>query len=56
MKQIAECAAGVYSSFKPDTDDGRLLYGGDLCSGFTEYEFEVDAVTGAILDWDTDRD
>ncbi len=59
VKEIAErtaCTTGVYTSFKLDTDDGRLVYEGELRSGRTEYEFEIDAVTGAILDWDADRD
>ena len=58
-KQIVEQTAGttgVYTEFKMDTDDGRVLYEGELRSGRMEYEFEIDAVTGAVLDWDVDRD
>ena len=36
--------------------DGRALYEGELRSGAMEYEFEIDAVTGAIVDWEADRD
>ena len=53
-KQIVEQAAGttgVYTEFKLEVDDGRVLYEGEMRSGWMEYEFEIDAVTGAILDW-----
>ena len=56
-KQIVEQAAGttgVYTEFKLEVDDGRVLYEGEMRSGWMEYEFEIDAVTGAILDWDAD--
>lgn len=59
VKEIVERTAGttgVYREFKMDTDDGRVLYEGELRSGSVEYEFEIDALTGAILDWDVDRD
>lgn len=36
----------------PDYDDGRLVYEGKFFYGDMEYEFEVDANTGRILDWD----
>ena len=58
-KQIVEQAAGttgVYTEFKLEVDDGRVLYEGEMRSGWMEYEFEIDAVTGAILDWDADWD
>lgn len=58
-KQIVEQTAGttgVYTEFKMDTDDGRVLYEGELRSGRMEYEFEIDALTGAVLDWDADWD
>lgn len=59
VKQIVERTAGttgVYTKFQLEHDDGRLLYEGELRSGRMEYEFEIDAATGAILDWDADRD
>ena len=59
VNKIVEQTAGVtgvYTEFKLDTDDGRLLYEGELRSGRMEYEFEIDALTGAIVDWDVDWD
>ena len=59
VKEIVERTAGttgVYTEFKLDMDDGRLLYEGELRSGRMEYEFEIDALTGAVVDWDADWD
>ncbi|MBC8544361.1 PepSY domain-containing protein [Bianquea renquensis] len=39
-----------------DYDDGRALYELEFKSGSMEYEAEIDAVSGAILDWDSERD
>lgn len=39
---------------KLDWEDGRQVYELDLRSGHTEYECELDAVTGAILSWKID--
>lgn len=58
-KQIVEQTAGttgIYTDFKMEVDDGRVLYEGEMKSGWVEYEFEIDAVSGTILDWDVDWD
>lgn len=58
-KSIVTSRAGVSETFwelKLDWDDGRAVYEGEMRSGRTEYEFEIDAVSGTILDWDMDRD
>ena len=38
--------------WKLDYDDGRPEYEGKIIYGGTEYEFTIDANTGAILEWD----
>lgn len=58
-KKIVEQTAGttgVYTEFKLEVDDGRVVYEGEMRNGWVEYEFEIDALTGTILDWDVDWD
>jgi len=38
-----------------DTDDGRQVYEGELIYDGWEYDFELSAATGDILEWDTER-
>lgn len=35
-------------------DDGRLIYEGEFFHNQMEYEFEIDAISGSILDWDVE--
>lgn len=57
-KGIALTRAGLqmsdvtFRSIHQDYDDGRLVYEGFFLSGTTEYEFEIDADSGNILEWD----
>ena len=37
-----------------DQDDGKLLYEGTIIYDGMEYEFEIDAYSGAILEWDAE--
>lgn len=39
-----------------DEDDGRWVYELELRDGNTEYECDINAVTGVILDWEVDQD
>lgn len=39
-----------------DRDDGRWVYELELRNGRTEYECDINAVTGVILDWESDYD
>lgn len=39
-----------------DREDGRWVYEVEMRNGRTEYECDVNAVTGIILDWETDYD
>lgn len=47
-----------FSKAKLDTDDGVVSYELEFYSGSTEYEYDIKATNGAILDyeWDTDDD
>lgn len=42
--------------FETDRDDGRIIYEGEVKYGGMEYEFEIDAATGAFREWDVDED
>ena len=37
-----------------DEDDGLLVYEGDAYLDGQEYEFEIDARTGCLLEWERD--
>lgn len=39
---------------RPKVDDGREIYDIKFWKGFTEYEYEIDALTGTILEMDID--
>ena len=59
VKSIVTDRAGVSGTFrelKLERDDGRTVYEGEMRSGRTDYEFTIDAYTGAVLEWDTDWD
>lgn len=54
---LAKAPAGVtVKKIELDHDDGRAVYEGEMKGNGVEYEFEIDAATGAILSWDTDDD
>lgn len=44
-------AANIYK-FKLDFDDGHWEYEGEIRYGTMEYDFTIDANTGALLEWD----
>ena len=57
-KKIVEQRAGTtgtYREFRLEREDGRMVYEGELRSGWTEYDFTIDAATGTILEWEVDR-
>lgn len=57
-KQIAQSKApnAILYEIKLDNDDGKMIYEGEMKEGYIEYEFEIDAVTGVIIEWDVDID
>lgn len=57
-KQIAQSKApnAILHEIKVDYDDGRMIYEGEMKEGYIEYEFEIDATTGVIIEWDIDID
>ena len=58
-KQIALAKApsgATVVKCKLDRDDGRYVYEIEMRSGNMEYECDINAVTGVIIDWDADWD
>lgn len=47
-------ATADHIRIKEDRDDGRIVYEGKIIYNQVEYEFEIDAVTGNITDWDAE--
>ena len=47
---------GFLSLRELDRDDGRYVYEIEMRSGYMEYECDINAVTGVIIDWDADWD
>ena len=41
---------------RAERDDGRRIYEGSIWYDRTEYEFEIDAASGRIIEWDRDRE
>ena len=38
-----------------DRDDGRQIYDGEIYYNRMEYEFEIDASTGTIIEWSAEH-
>ena len=49
---LAKVPGATIDELELDEDDGRKLYEGEMHKGSVEYEFEIDAYTGAIVKWD----
>ena len=52
LAQVAGATADNIYKWKKDYDDGRWIYEGKIVYNGWEYEFEMDASTGAFLEWD----
>lgn len=54
VQDRAGSTSGTFREFKLDWDDGRAKYEGEYRVGYTEYDFEIDAATGTVLEWSVD--
>lgn len=54
LDQVPGATASDILSFKSDYENGRLQYEGKIHFDKNEYEFEIDAYTGNITEWDID--
>lgn len=51
---LAKIPGATITKLKLERDDGRYVYEGDAILGDYEYEFEIDAASGVIIDWERD--
>ena len=52
LKKVNGAKASDITKIKLETDDGRQVYDGELVYNGKEYDFEIDAVSGDVLQWD----
>lgn len=61
-KEAALAHAGLtaaevtFTKAKAEKDDGRHIYEIEFFKGYVEYEYEIDAVTGKVIDFEKDID
>ncbi len=51
-----DASSAVFSKAKLERDDGRMVYEIEFYSGGMEYEYKLDASSGSILEYESDRD
>lgn len=56
LAQVPGATAADITEFETDRDDGRIAYEGTICHGGMEYEFEIDAYSGAFRKWECEHD
>lgn len=54
LAQVPGAVAGDIQKFKLDYDDGRAEYEGTIIYNGMEYEFEIDAYSGAFRSWEAE--
>lgn len=54
LKKVPGAGKEHIASFGRDYDDGRWIYEGEIIYNGLEYDFEIDAMTGNILEWEID--
>lgn len=56
LKHAGKKASEVkFKKVKTDKENGKTVYEIEFYCGKTEYEYEIDGVTGKILDWEKER-
>ncbi len=51
---LKKIPGATITEFKLDEDDGRLVYEGEAYLNQTEYDFEINAVDGTVLKWESE--
>ena len=52
LAQVPGATFNDITEFETDRGDGRIAYEGTICHGGMEYEFEIDAYSGAFRKWE----
>lgn len=52
---LQKAPGATIQKLKLERDDGRVSYEGEAVKGKVEYEFDIDAYTGAILTWEEEQ-
>jgi len=52
---LQKAGSGKLAYIKLEQDDGRQVFEGEIIADTYEYEFEIDAQSGKILEWEKDR-
>lgn len=55
LSKVSGATVSDIYEWKFDYDDGQAEYEGKIIYGGMEYEFTIDATTGNIIEWDTER-
>ena len=56
LKKVPGANSSHVKEINLDRENGRMVYEGEIYYNGWEYEFDIDAVTGAIVKWKVDRD
>lgn len=56
LDQVPGATVNDIAEFETDRDDGRVEYEGKIYYGGMEYEFEIDAYSGAFRKWECEYD
>lgn len=51
---LNKAGSGMVIRLSTDTENGRKVYEGEIITDTREIEFEIDALTGAVLEWDSE--
>lgn len=52
---LTRAGGGNVTSIRLERENGRQVYEGKVIDGDYKYEFEIDAATGEVLDWEKER-
>ena len=56
LKKVPGANSSHVKEIHLDRENGRMVYEGEIYHNGWEYEFDIDAVTGAIVKWKAERD